>query len=106
MGRFRKMTIPMALGLWIMASGNAVENWSASINSSLSSPFVSVSLDGSVRGLSEYTPSGYHVQERNDPNSEKYGVRTGFENAQLNIMKYLTLVNMDLFQIYLKGRTI
>jgi len=68
---------------WIMASGNAVENWSASINSSLSSPFVSVSLDGSVRGLSEYTPSGYHVQERNDPNSEKYGVRTGFENAQL-----------------------
>ena len=68
---------------WIMASGNALENWSASINSSLSTPFVSVSIDGSVRGLSEYTPSGYHVQERNDSNSDKYGVRTGFENAQL-----------------------
>lgn len=68
---------------WVMASGNALENWSASINSSLNSPFVSVSIDGSVRGLSEYTPSGYHVQERNDPNSDKYGVRTGFENAQL-----------------------
>lgn len=68
---------------WIMASGNALENWSASINSSLSTPFVSVSIDGSVRGLSEYTPSGYHVQERNDSNSNNYGVRTGFENAQL-----------------------
>lgn len=68
---------------WIMASGNALENWSASINSSLNTPFVSVSIDGSVRGLSEYTPSGYHVQERNDSNSDKYGVRTGFENAQL-----------------------
>jgi len=68
---------------WVMASGNALENWSASINSSLSSPFVSVSIDGSVRGLSEYTPSGYHTQERNDSSSENYGVRTGFENAQL-----------------------
>ena len=68
---------------WVMASGNALENWSASINSSLNSPFVSVSIDGSVRGLSEYTPSGYHTQERNDPNSQNYGVRTGFENAQL-----------------------
>jgi hypothetical protein len=68
---------------WIMASGNALENWSASINSSINSPFVTVSIDGSVRGLSEYTPSGYHTQERNDPTSENYGVRTGFENAQL-----------------------
>jgi hypothetical protein len=68
---------------WIMASGNALENWSASISSSTSSPFVSVSIDGSVRGLSEYTPSGYHTQERNDPTSNNYGVRTGFENAQL-----------------------
>lgn len=68
---------------WVMASGNALENWSASINSSLNSPFVSVSIDGSVRGLSEYTPSGYHTQERNNPNSQNYGVRTGFENAQL-----------------------
>jgi len=68
---------------WIMASGNTLENWSASISSSTSSPFVSVSIDGSVRGLSEYTPSGYHIQERNDPNSNNYGVRTGFENAQL-----------------------
>jgi hypothetical protein len=68
---------------WIMASGNALENWSASINSSLSTPFVSVSIDGSVKGLNEYTPSGYHTQERNDPSSNNYGVRTGFENAQL-----------------------
>ncbi len=68
---------------WVMASGNALENWSASINSSLSTPFVSVSIDGSVRGLTEYTPSGYHIQERNDSNSKNYGVRTGFENAQL-----------------------
>lgn len=67
---------------WIIASGNALENWSASINSSLSSPFVSVSIDGSIKGLSDYTPSGYHTQERDDPNSINYGVRTGFENAQ------------------------
>ncbi len=38
---------------WIMASGNALENWSASISSSIGTPFVSVSIDGSVRGLTE-----------------------------------------------------
>jgi len=67
---------------WIMASGNCLENWSASINSTTSSPFISVSIDGNIKGLSDYTPSGYHLQERNDPSSENYGVRTAFENAQ------------------------
>ena len=79
---------------WIMASGNALENWSASINSSLSSPFVSISIDGSVRGLSEYTPSGYHVQERNAPGNKNYGVKTGFENAQL---KYNEISNSGMY---------
>lgn len=68
---------------WIMASGNALENWSASISSSTSSPFISVSIDGNVKGLHDYTPSGYHTQERGDADSKNYGVRTGFENAQV-----------------------
>ena len=75
---------------WVIASGNVLENWNASINSSLSSPFVSVSIDGRVKGLSEYTPSGYHTQERNIPGDKNYGVRTGFENAQI---KYSQISN-------------
>jgi len=81
-------TVDMAAGsysateTWIMASGNALENWSASINESLSTPYVSVSIDGTVKGLHEYTPKGFHTQERDNPDSENYGVKTAFENAQ------------------------
>ena len=50
---------------WLIASGNAYENFNLSISSSTDSPFVSVSIDGNIKGLSEYSPSGFGG---NDPN--------------------------------------
>jgi hypothetical protein len=37
---------------WLMASGTAYETYSMSINSSNSDPFVAVSIDGNIKGLS------------------------------------------------------
>jgi hypothetical protein len=50
---------------WLIASGSAYENFNLSISSSTDSPFVSVSIDGNIKGLSEYSPSGFGG---NDPN--------------------------------------
>lgn len=50
---------------WLIASGNAYENFNLSISSSTDNPFVSVSIDGNIKGLSEYSPSGFGG---NDPN--------------------------------------
>ena len=44
---------------WLIASGNAYENFNLSISSSTDNPFVSVSIDGNIKGLSEYSPSGF-----------------------------------------------
>jgi hypothetical protein len=44
---------------WLIASGNAYENFNLSISSSTDSPFISVSIDGNIKGLSEYSPSGF-----------------------------------------------
>lgn len=50
---------------WLIASGNAYENFNLSISSSTDNPFVNVSIDGNIKGLSEYSPSGFGG---NDPN--------------------------------------
>ena len=44
---------------WVIASGVAYENFSTSTSSSNSEAFVSVSIDGSIKGLSQITPSGF-----------------------------------------------
>ena len=45
---------------WLMASGDsALENYSASISSSTDGAFVSVSVDGSIKGISSTPASGY-----------------------------------------------
>lgn len=44
---------------WLLASGTSHENYSMSISSSNTDPFVSVSIDGVVKGLNEINPSGY-----------------------------------------------
>ena len=43
---------------WFLASGVAYESFNLSISSSTSSPFVTVSIDGNVTGLSSFSPSG------------------------------------------------
>lgn len=47
---------------WLIASGTAYENYNMSISSSIDNPFISVSIDGNIKGLSEITPSGYGSQ--------------------------------------------
>ena len=42
---------------WLLASGSAYETYSMSISQSSDNPFVNVSIDGSIKGLSELTSS-------------------------------------------------
>jgi hypothetical protein len=41
---------------WLLASGNAYETYSMSISQAADSPFINVSIDGSIKGLSELHP--------------------------------------------------
>lgn len=76
---------------WLLCSGTAFENYESQIESSIDSPFVSVTLNGSVRGISSIRASG-----------EYYGGPTGtdstlarpYENA---IKKYNTVTNNGAF---------
>ena len=43
---------------WFLASGTAYENYNINLSTSNSAPFVSVNVDGSIKGLSTITPSG------------------------------------------------
>jgi len=49
---------------WLLASGTAYENFNMNISSEVGSPFISVSIDGSIKGLSESGPSGVAVGGR------------------------------------------
>lgn len=44
---------------WLLSSGTSLENYSMSTSASNSTPFVSVSIDGSIKGLSSIPPSQY-----------------------------------------------
>ncbi len=43
---------------WLIASGASYENYNMSISSDLGNPFVNVTIDGNITGLSEIKPSG------------------------------------------------
>ena len=44
---------------WFLSSGVAYENYTVNVSTSTSSPFVTVSMDGNVTGLSTFSPSGF-----------------------------------------------
>jgi len=44
---------------WLIASGSSYENFSTSTTTSTSDAFVGVSIEGTVKGLSQITPSGF-----------------------------------------------
>lgn len=44
---------------WLLASGTAYESYNLSISSSSDNPFISVSIDGNIKGLSEYNPGSF-----------------------------------------------
>jgi hypothetical protein len=43
---------------WLLASGSAYENYSTSVSNGVDTPFVTVSVEGTIQGLSELPPSG------------------------------------------------
>jgi hypothetical protein len=43
---------------WLLASGKAYETYNMSVSTSIDSPFVSVSINGEVKGLTSFPPSG------------------------------------------------
>ena len=72
---------------WLVASGNAYENFSTSTSTSNSSSFVTVSIDGSIKGLSQITPSGFGgIDSANNP--------TALDNA---MAKYVIISNSGEF---------
>lgn len=57
---------------WLIASGTAYENFAISIASSTDNPFVNVSIDGNIRGLSQISPSGTGSVRAYDNAQAKY----------------------------------
>jgi hypothetical protein len=80
---------------FLLASGNSYENYTLDISSSTDNPFVSVSMNGTIKGLADISPSGYQQYSRYDqisPLSEK----TAYTHA---IGKYNQVSNSGRFGI-------
>ena len=75
---------------WLISSGTAYENYSMSISSDLGTPFVTVSLDGTIAGLSAISPSGSDYGGLG-PN---YGPSGAYDNA---LLKYHDVSNTGQF---------
>lgn len=74
---------------WLIASGVAYENFNLSLSSSIDAPFVSVSIDGTIKGLSEIPPSGF------GSSSNFYGTKKSAYDNALN--KYNQITNSGQF---------
>lgn len=82
---------------WILSKSPVFENFNISINSSTDNPYVSVSIDGNIRGLSSISARGYGgYGDRTNSQAENYGKLTGYENA---LLKYNQLTNYGQFGI-------
>jgi len=69
---------------WLLASGTAYENYSSSISSDTSSAFVGVNIDGTIKGLSQISPSGHGSEDK----------PSAFDNA---MSKYIAVSNSGQF---------
>jgi hypothetical protein len=76
---------------WILASGTAHETYSLSISTDTSSPFVSVSIEGSIAGLSQIAPSG--LKYGGGGSSAPVGLNA-YDNA---LIKYQEVTNSGKF---------
>ena len=74
---------------WLLASGTAYENYNLSISSSTSDPFISVNIDGNIKGLSQLTPSGFGGTDTSEQN-------TAYDNA---LSKYSNISNKAQFGV-------
>ena len=71
---------------WLLASGTAYENYSSSVSSDTSSAFVSVNVDGTIKGLSQISPSGHGSEDK----------PSAFDNA---MSKYIAVSNSGQFGV-------
>tara|TARA_B100001564_G_scaffold360000_1_gene384646 strand:+ start:1943 stop:3727 length:1785 start_codon:yes stop_codon:yes gene_type:complete len=76
---------------WLLCSGTAFENYESSIESTIDSPFVSVTLNGSIKGISSIRASGEYY---GGPKGGDAGLAKPYENA---IKKYNTVTNNGAF---------
>lgn len=74
---------------WLLSSGLANENYSMSTSTSNTDPFVNVSIDGTIVGMSELTPSGFG-------NSLTMSASGAYKNA---LRKYNEISNSGRFGI-------
>ena len=44
---------------WLIATGTAYENYNQNVSTSNTEPFINVNVDGTIKGLSQLSPSGY-----------------------------------------------
>jgi hypothetical protein len=77
---------------WFLASGTAYENYNINLSTSNSDPFISVSIDGNIKGLSTITPSG-EIYGGTQPSGDS--IRP-YDNA---IKKYNDISNNGLFGV-------
>ena len=87
---------------WVISSGTAYETYSMQVQSSTDDPFISVSIDGTVTGLSSYSPSGTIVGGvHSDPpviddSTNKNTGMTKYDNA---IRKFHSISNSGLYGV-------
>lgn len=76
---------------WILASGNnnTIESYDLSINSSVDSPFVSVNINGKIKGLSDNHASNYYDKKTYNKAIQEYNrlSNNGFFGIGSNIFK-------------------
>lgn len=86
---------------WLLSSGTAYENYSSSINSSAEDSLTTISINGTVKGLSSMPPSGYIY-------GGDYRSTTHYTPYQNAINKYNTISNQGTFgltsDIYRRAR--
>ena len=79
---------------WVLSSGESHENYSMSISSDLSAPFVRVSIDGNIMGLASIPPSGIEYGGLFGVSGNTFAGSGAYENA---VRKYFEISNSGKF---------
>ncbi len=80
---------------FLLASGNSYENYTLDISSSTDNPFVSVSMNGMIKGLADISPSGY-INTNPVSDISSISEKTAYTHA---ITKYNKISNSGRFGI-------
>jgi hypothetical protein len=88
---------------WLLSSGKAYENYNMSISTSIDNPFVNVSINGEINGLSSLTPDSYFYGGPNNSGLNQDvslglvpGSGTPYKNA---LDKYYKITNSGKFGV-------